>query len=484
LGVALPELRKDPVTSRWVIIANDRARRPVDFARETVEIKGGRFCPFCPGNELKTPPEVLAYRNGGGPNQPGWSVRVVPSKFPALRVEGNLERYGEGMYDRMDGLGAHEVIIETPDHMSTLSDLSEKQIESLLWAFRDRTLDLKRDVRLKYILFIKNHGESAGSTLEHSHSQLIALPVVPSQVQAEIDGAKRYFDFKDRCVYCDMVRQDADSGTRVVVETEHFLAVCPYAPRFPFETWIVPRHHYSHFETADAPLLETLSWVLRTLMQDRQSARKAAIQCRAPHGPPSRTADGPLPLASGGDPKADEGGWIRVGQRFLFESDATGRSRQVSARRGSVVARERAFVCEPQWSARVFGSLDVVQINPCNEAFCRAGLCSSDSTEPRRLRGVSRQQVPWLITKQLLQSGIGRLGLQPAGRCAVRPIHRYAAIRASHTVGPLRAALFGNAPQWPVVVREDMNAAFAADKNCHRIGCRKTHATRSDCGFQ
>lgn len=266
-GIGLPELRKDPVTSRWVIVATDRARRPSDFARETVEIKGGRFCPFCPGSELKTPPEVLAYRNGGGPNQPGWSVRVVPSKFPALRVEGNLERQGEGMYDKMDGLGAHEVIIETPDHAATLSDLSEKQIESVLWAFRDRTLDLKRDIRFKYILFIKNHGEPAGSTLEHSHSQLIALPVVPSQVQAEIDGAKRYFDFKERCVYCDMVRQDADSGTRVVVETEQFLAVCPYAPRFPFETWIVPRRHSSHFETADAPLLESLSWVLRTLMR-------------------------------------------------------------------------------------------------------------------------------------------------------------------------------------------------------------------------
>lgn len=263
----MPELRKDPVTGRWVIIATDRVRRPSDFSRETVEIKGGRFCPFCPGNELKTPPEVLAYRNSGGPNSPGWTVRVVPNKFPALRVEGNLERQGEGMYDKMDGVGAHEVIIESPEHMSTLSDLGEKQIESVLWAFRDRMIDLKRDVRFRYILFFKNHGEPAGATLEHSHSQLIALPVVPKTVQEEIDGARRYYDFKERCVYCDIVRQDIDSGARVVLETEHFLAVCPYAPRFPFETWIVPRRHASHFETSEIPLVENLSWVLRTVVR-------------------------------------------------------------------------------------------------------------------------------------------------------------------------------------------------------------------------
>ena len=263
----MPELRKDPVTGRWVIINNDRARRPSDFARETVVIKGGRFCPFCPGNETKTPPEVLAYRNGSGANQAGWSLRVVPNKFPALRVEGTFERQGEGMYDRMSGVGAHEVLIETPDHNVTLGDLSEKQIENVFWAFRDRTVDLKRDARFRYIMFFKNHGEPAGATLEHSHSQLIALPVVPKQVQEEIDGSKRYFDFKERCVYCDMVKQEAESGGRVVVETDHFLALCPYAPRFPFETWILPRRHLSHFESSEAALVESLAWVIRTLIR-------------------------------------------------------------------------------------------------------------------------------------------------------------------------------------------------------------------------
>lgn len=250
-----------------MIIATDRVRRPSDFTRESVTVRGGRFCPFCPGNELKTPPEILAYRNGSLPNQPGWTVRVIPNKFPALRVEGTLDRQGDGMYDKMVGIGAHEVIIESPDHNATFGELPEKQIENAFWAMRDRALDLKRDTRLKYILFFKNHGESAGATLEHPHSQLIALPVVPKRVQEELDGARRYFDFKDRCVYCDMERQESESGARVVLETDHFLAVCPYAPRFPFETWILPRKHASHYETVDAPLLENLSWVMRTLVR-------------------------------------------------------------------------------------------------------------------------------------------------------------------------------------------------------------------------
>lgn len=201
------------------------------------------------------------------PNAPGWRLRCVPNKFPALRVEGEIDRQGEGLYDMMNGVGAHEVIIETPDHFSSLADLSEKQVEELFWAFRDRTLDLKRDERLRYILLFKNHGEAAGATLEHTHSQLIALPVVPRQVQEEMDGARRYFDFKERCIYCDIGRQEAASGQRVVIETDHVLAIQPYAPRFPFETWILPRRHGSHFEAADHGLLQNLAWVVRSVLR-------------------------------------------------------------------------------------------------------------------------------------------------------------------------------------------------------------------------
>ena len=264
----MPELRKDSVTGRWVIISTDRARRPSDFTREPVVItQPTRFCPFCYGNESKTPPEVLAYRVNGGHNQAGWSLRVVPNKFPVLGIEGDLARQGDGMFDKMSGIGAHEVIIESPEHTATLATMSDKQVEDVLWAFRERTLDLKKDRRLRYILLFKNHGESAGASLEHPHSQLIALPVIPKRVKEELDGAKQYHDFKERCVFCDVVRQESQAGTRLVMETDRFIVIEPYAARFPFETWIVPKRHDSHFEDAGAPDLQNLAWVLRSTLR-------------------------------------------------------------------------------------------------------------------------------------------------------------------------------------------------------------------------
>ena len=268
----MPELRKDPITGRWVIISTDRARRPSDFVRHPVPPSVARFCPFCYGNEQKTPPEVLAFRPGGEANQPGWSVRVVPNKFPALGIEGDLNRQGEGMYDKMDGIGAHEVIVESPDHMLSMAEMTERQIEEVLWAFRDRVNDLKRDQRFRYIVLFKNHGEAAGASLEHSHSQLIALPVIPKRVKEELDGAKLYFDFKERCVYCDIIRQEIASAVRLVAETDRLLVLEPWAPRFPFETWILPKRHESHFETADNATLQNLAGVLRTTLRKLDKA--------------------------------------------------------------------------------------------------------------------------------------------------------------------------------------------------------------------
>jgi UDPglucose--hexose-1-phosphate uridylyltransferase len=196
---------------------------------------------------------------------------VVSNKFPALRVEGDLNRHGEGLYDRMNGIGAHEVVIESPDHDATLARLADKQVADAFWAFRDRILDLKRDIRLRYVLIFKNHGEAAGASLEHTHSQLIALPVVPKRVQEELDGSKRYFDFKERCVFCDIVRQESETHARVILQTDHFVAICPYAPRFPFETWILPRLHLSHFEQTGAPLMQNLGWLTRTVLARMES---------------------------------------------------------------------------------------------------------------------------------------------------------------------------------------------------------------------
>ncbi|HVZ16380.1 MAG TPA: galactose-1-phosphate uridylyltransferase [Terriglobales bacterium] len=267
----MPELRKDPIIGRWVIISTDRAKRPTDFVRDRPQNKGG-FCPFCYGNESKTPPEVLAYRPGQNGNSnlrdtPGWTVRVVPNKFPALGIEGNLNRQAEGMFDKMNGLGAHEVIIETPDHNASLEQLPEKRIEDVLWAFRDRILDLKQDKRFKYILIFKNHGESAGASLEHSHAQLIALPILPKHVVEELEGAKQYYIYKERCVFCDIVRQELDNGLRVVAENDETLTIAPFAPRFPFETWILPKRHESGFENSSSRVYENLAKAIKVLLQ-------------------------------------------------------------------------------------------------------------------------------------------------------------------------------------------------------------------------
>jgi len=263
----LPELRKDPVTGRWVIIATDRAKRPNDFVREKVHITGSGFCPFCYGNESKTPPEVLAYRNDGSArNTPGWTLRVVSNKFPALGIEGNLDREGEGLYDKMNGIGAHEVIIETPDHQMTLANLPVNRIEQVLWAYRDRILDLKKDRRFKYILIFKNHGDAAGASLEHTHSQLIALPVVPKRVLEEVDGSRQYYSFKERCIFCDMIRQEVEKATRVIAENDDFIAMAPFAPRFPFEMWIVSKVHQSAFEESQNRELEKLAAILKDML--------------------------------------------------------------------------------------------------------------------------------------------------------------------------------------------------------------------------
>jgi UDPglucose--hexose-1-phosphate uridylyltransferase len=254
----MSELRKDPVTGRWVIISTERRKRPTDFHLESVRVTPNPSCPFDEGHEAMTPHELLARRhNSAAPNTPGWTLRVVPNQFPVLRVEGTLDRQGEGLFDKMNGIGAHEVIIETPRHEETLATMGDAQVEDVLCACRERVLDLKRDRRFRYIIIFKNHGLAAGASLEHSCSQLIALPIVPREVRDEVDGARAHFHVKERCVFCDILRQEADAGRRLIAENADMVALAPYAPRFPFETWILPRRHQALFE--DAPRHEYAS---------------------------------------------------------------------------------------------------------------------------------------------------------------------------------------------------------------------------------
>ena len=262
----MPELRKDPITGRWVIISSDRGKRPTEFADQRTKKRGG-FCPFCAGNERTTPHEVLAYRENGQPNGPGWRLRVVPNKFPALQIEGDLNKQGEGIFDKMNGLGAHEVIIENPDHNATLATLPGKAVEEVLWAYRDRMEDLKKDKRFQYTLIFKNEGLLAGATLEHSHSQLIALPIVPIQVQEEIDGCRKHYNLKERCIFCDIIRQEMQSRNRIVMETQAFIALAPFAPRFPFETWIMPKRHISCYACSTKDDFKDLAFLLQDTLR-------------------------------------------------------------------------------------------------------------------------------------------------------------------------------------------------------------------------
>jgi UDPglucose--hexose-1-phosphate uridylyltransferase len=241
----MPELRKDPILGRWIIIAKERNRRPTDFVIQEQVVKGG-FCPLCPGNENTTPAEVLAYgRNSSQPaDTPGWELRVVPNKYPALVIEGDLNKEGVGIYDKMNGIGAHEVVIESPNHD-----------------------DLGRDPRFKYVMIFKNSGKEAGASLEHSHSQLVALPILPRMVVSELEGCLSYYKYKERCIFCDIIRQELREEIRVVTKNEHFITVMPFAPRSPFEMWILPRKHSSSYIRCDDETFVSLAAIFSETMK-------------------------------------------------------------------------------------------------------------------------------------------------------------------------------------------------------------------------
>ncbi len=272
----MPELRKDPVVGRWVIIATERSKRPNDFKQETNSKKpngsSSTSCPFCIGNEASTPKEVLAYRKEGTANSVGWTLRAIPNKFPALGIEGELQRRGLGLYDLMNGVGAHEVIIETPVHNATLATIPENQFQDVLWAYRDRIMDLKKDKRFRYVLIFKNEGFQAGASLEHPHSQLIALPIIPKSVMEEMQGSKEFYEYKERCLYCDIVQQEINDKKRIVMENDDFITICPFAPRFPFEMWILPKRHDAHFEDATKHEIQNLSELFQKSLQKLDKA--------------------------------------------------------------------------------------------------------------------------------------------------------------------------------------------------------------------
>lgn len=262
----MPELRHDPIQRRWVIIATERGRRPSDFVKLEAEQSGG-FCPFDEGNEDRTPPEILALRpTNTPPNSPGWEVRVVSNKFPALRIEGDLDRAGDGIYDRMNGIGAHEVIIESPQHAVNLSDQPVEQFHKIMQVYQARLKDLKKDVRFRYILIFKNQGVTAGASLAHPHTQIIATPVTPRTVSMELESARRHYELKERCLFCDIIAQDLEQGDRIVNQIDGMVAITPFASRFPFEVFVAPIEHSYDFTELSKEGLLALSKCLKDVL--------------------------------------------------------------------------------------------------------------------------------------------------------------------------------------------------------------------------
>lgn len=256
-------LRRDPITGRW-IVNTEQAEQP----QKAQALKEAETCPFCEGSEALTPAEIFALRpNESRPDSPGWEVRVVPSFSPALRIEGELHRRGELMYDLMNAVGAHEIVIETPEHIGNLSDLELAQIEKVVKTYALRIADLKKDERFRSVVVFKNYG---GDIVRHSHSQIIATPVTPQNLKEELSGSREYYDYKERCIYCDIIKQEIKQNKRVVFEDESFVGIAPFSSRFPYEVWLLPKKHSFAFETISEKEVSSLAVALKSILKKLQ----------------------------------------------------------------------------------------------------------------------------------------------------------------------------------------------------------------------
>jgi len=238
----LSEIRTDPISGHSTIFAPGRARRVNDYGRVEAEVSPRELCPFCEGHEWDTPEEVLAYRADTSANGPGWTVRVFPNKYPAVTGE----------------TGRHEVVIESPDHGRTLSQATPGQAAEVLRALKERILAHRKNPAVKSVTVFKNHGPAAGATRVHPHFQLLAMPNVPRRLQEELARGREWLRENERCYWCGLFA----APERIVFETREFVVLTPFAARFPFETWILPRRHLSHFETSPDTALADLSRVL------------------------------------------------------------------------------------------------------------------------------------------------------------------------------------------------------------------------------
>lgn len=247
----MSELRRDLITGRWIVVASAKGKSAEQFRSEIPYEKTPPDCPFCEGNESLTPREIMAIRQDKTrPNEPGWKIRVIPNQHPVLKIENPLLKHSSGLYDYISGFGAHEIVIDSPSHHRTGKDFSDEELHQIVVVLQSRLEDLYRDHRLKSVTIVKNEGPDAGALISHPHHQLIATPIIPQSLKDHLKGSEAYYKVKERCIYCDIIHEERENGERVFFENDRFLAFCPYASRFPFEIWIVPKNHDANFHSA------------------------------------------------------------------------------------------------------------------------------------------------------------------------------------------------------------------------------------------
>jgi len=294
-----PEFRRDPVCGRWAVVAPERSRRPMTLeGAEPRHRRNGerKPCPFCPGQEHDTPDEVLAHREPGtAPNGPGWHLRVVPNRFPAVRPNvGEMHCETQGMvFLTTPGLGRSEVLIECPDHLPDPTCLSDERFAAVFRAYRARIHTLAEDPRLNYVAVFKNVGAEAGASLGHTHSQIIAMPVVPGLIAVELAGSEAFYERMGRCVFCDLAARELASGERVIARSEHFLAVMAFAPRFAYEFWVLPLAHHDRYETITNAAAFELAVLLKRVLMALDRVQNEPAYNWFIHTAPLRSADLP-----------------------------------------------------------------------------------------------------------------------------------------------------------------------------------------------
>lgn len=292
-----PEYRRDPITGRWVIIAPERSRRPLGLASTKPHPRRDAerdSCPFCEGREGQSPPETFAYRRPGTiADDPGWTLRVVPNKFPAVRETVQPITHENSLFESSAGFGLHEVVIECPFHESNPARLPESQLAAVFTAYRERLVVFNADPRVAYVSIFKNVGAEAGASLAHSHSQIIALPIVPDVVRGELDGSRHAFERTDQCLFCEIIESELAEQSRVIGETPRFVAIAPYASRFAYEIWVLPRSHESRYETLTDEAACELAVLMRSLMGKLDAVLSYPAYNYYMHTGPAKS--GPLP---------------------------------------------------------------------------------------------------------------------------------------------------------------------------------------------